>query len=68
MIMENKEKAMLIEKSIQKKFHKELFSRFAKAVRDYGQVRKGDKIAVCISGGKAGLITVFSILVVTLWL
>ena len=56
MIMENKEKAMLIEKSIQKKFHKELFSRFAKAVRDYGLVREGDKIAVCISGGKDSML------------
>ena len=54
--MENKEKAMLIEKSIQKKFHKELFSRFAKAVRDYGLVREGDKIAVCISGGKDSML------------
>ena len=56
MIMENKEKAMLIEKSIQKKFHKDLFSRFAKAVRDYGLVREGDKIAVCISGGKDSML------------
>lgn len=45
-----------IEKSIQKKFHKELFSRFAKAVRDYELVQEGDKIAVCISGGKDSML------------
>lgn len=45
-----------IEKSIQKKFHKELFSRFAKAVRDYKLVQQGDKVAVCISGGKDSML------------
>ena len=41
-----------IEKSIRKKFHKQLFSRFAKAVRDYQLIQERDRIAVCISGGK----------------
>lgn len=45
-----------IEKSIRKKFHKQLFSRFAKAVRDYQLVQEGDKIAVCISGGKDSMV------------
>ncbi len=45
-----------IEKSIRKKFHKQLFSRFAKAVRDYRLVQEGDKIAVCISGGKDSML------------
>ena len=45
-----------IEKSIRKKFHKQLFSRFAKAVRDYELVQEGDKIAVCISGGKDSML------------
>ncbi len=45
-----------IEKSIRKKFHKQLFSRFAKAVRDYHLVQEGDKIAVCISGGKDSMV------------
>ena len=44
------------EKSIRKKFHKQLFSRFAKAVRDYQLVQEGDKIAVCISGGKDSML------------
>lgn len=45
-----------IEKSIRKKFHKQLFSRFAKAVRDYQLVQEKDRIAVCISGGKDSML------------
>lgn len=41
-----------IETSIRKKFHKELFSRFAKAINTYELLREGDRVAVCISGGK----------------
>lgn len=44
-----KEKA---EKSLEKKFHRQLFSKFAKAVVTYKLVEEGDKIAVCVSGGK----------------
>lgn len=50
------QKAEQIEKSIRKKFHKQLFSRFAKAVRDYQLVQEGDRIAVCISGGKDSML------------
>ena len=45
-----------IERSIQKKFHKQLFSKFTKAVRDYRLIQEGDKIAVCISGGKDSML------------
>ncbi len=45
-----------IEKSIKKKFHKALFSRFAKAINTYELVKEGDKIAVCISGGKDSML------------
>ena len=45
-----------IEKSIRKRFHKELFSRFAKAINEYELVKEGDKIAVCISGGKDSML------------
>ncbi len=45
-----------IEKSIRKKFHKRLFSRFAKAVGQYELVEPGDRIAVCISGGKDSML------------
>jgi len=47
---------LLVEKSIRKKFHEELFSRFAKAIRTYDLVKEGDKIAVCISGGKDSML------------
>lgn len=45
-----------IEKSIRKKFHKQLFSKFAKAINEYQLVQENDKIAVCISGGKDSML------------
>ena len=47
---------MLINFSIRRKFHVPLFSRFAKAVRDYELIQENDKIAVCISGGKDSML------------
>ncbi len=44
------------EKSIQKKFHKQLFSPFAKACKVYNLISEGDHIAVCISGGKDSML------------
>lgn len=41
-----------IEKSIQKKYRKEIFSRFVRAVKDFNLIEENDIIAVCISGGK----------------
>lgn len=51
-----KQDAEEVEISIRKKFHKQLFSRFAKAVRDYQLIQKKDRIAVCISGGKDSML------------
>lgn len=41
-----------IERSIIKKFRKKLWCRFARSIDEYDLVKDGDKIAVCISGGK----------------
>jgi len=41
-----------IEKSIQKKYRKEIFGRFVRAIKDFNLVEENDVIAVCISGGK----------------
>ena len=41
-----------IERSIVKKFRKALFNPFIEAVKRYSLIEEGDKIAVCISGGK----------------
>lgn len=45
-----------IEKSIQKKFHKTIWSRFVAAIQEYDLVEPNDKIAVCISGGKDSML------------
>ena len=41
-----------IERSIIKKFRKEIWSRFIKAVQEYELIKENDYIMVCISGGK----------------
>ncbi|NMS90009.1 tRNA 2-thiocytidine biosynthesis protein TtcA [Clostridioides difficile] len=45
-----------IEKSIIKKYRKNLWSKFMKAIRDYKLVEEGDKIAIAISGGKDSIL------------
>lgn len=45
-----------IELSIRKKFHKQIFSKFAKAINEYELLKPGDKVAVCISGGKDSML------------
>ena len=45
-----------VELSIRKKFKKKIWSKFTKAVREYELVKEGDRIAVCISGGKDSML------------
>lgn len=45
-----------IEKSIQKKFHRTIWSKFVTAIQTYDLVQENDKIAVCISGGKDSML------------
>ncbi len=52
----SQQKTKDIEQSIRKKFHKKLFSRFAKAINEYELLKEGDKVAICISGGKDSMV------------
>ena len=44
------------ERSIIKKYRKQIWSRFTRAVTDYCLIEEGDKIACCISGGKDSML------------
>lgn len=46
------EKYKEIERSIIKKYRKEIWSRFIKAVQEYELIEENDNVMVCISGGK----------------
>lgn len=54
--MKELETYQLIERSIIKKYRKELWNPFVYAVKRYELIQDGDRVAVCISGGKDSML------------
>ena len=52
----NAPKYKQIERSIMTVYRKKIWNMFVKGVREYKLIQEGDKIAVCISGGKDSML------------
>lgn len=50
------ERCREIERSIIKKYRKNIWRPFIRGIQDYDLIQEGDRIAVCISGGKDSML------------
>ena len=55
-VMKELTRAQEIERSINKRFRKGIWTKFILALKRYNLVQEGDKIAVCVSGGKDSML------------
>ena len=56
--MSAEEKAKKIQRSIVKKFRKQIWCKFTKAIREYDLIQDGDRIAVCTNtAGKIWIVS-----------